>query len=221
MSRYVFTCSNWPRHGLRALVLLLAGVLAACSPPPESLGAQRLQPVGYRELEFNDAARQRPLAVKLWYPAAADSQQQSVHYNPLVSGYAAPDAPYQPADRPRPLLLVSHGDRGDNSNQAWLAETLAGQGYLVAAVDHWQNTSMNHVEEETVRVWHRPADVSFVLTALLRDPDWGRASMSAASAPSAIPPAAIPCWRWRARSTGGSNSMPTAGSRRSHPIARW
>jgi predicted dienelactone hydrolase len=157
----------------KALVLMLAGLLAACSPSSEPPGLQRAYPVGYRELQFNDIARQRPLAVKLWYPAVETAQQRDVAYNLLVTGYVAPAAEYRAADRARALLLISHGDRGDNTNQAWLAEALAGQGYLVATVDHWLNTSQNHVEEETVSVWHRPADLSFVLTELLRNPDWG------------------------------------------------
>ena len=60
------------------------------------------------------------------------------------------------------------------ANLAWLAERLAENGYLVAGIDHWLNTTLNNEPEETLRLWNRPADLSFVLTQFLTDPSWGQ-----------------------------------------------
>jgi predicted dienelactone hydrolase len=51
-----------------------------------------------------------------------------------------------------------------------LAQALAGNGFIVAAVDHWGNTYDNKIPPEFVRPWQRPLDISFILTALLADP---------------------------------------------------
>ena len=74
----------------------------------------------------------------------------------------------------RPLILLSHGDRGTSTNLAWLAERLVENSYLVAGIDHWLNTTLNNDPEETLWLWNRPADLSFVLTRLLTDPSWGQ-----------------------------------------------
>jgi len=119
-----------------------------------------------------DQVRQRPLVVRIWYPAAASATETRVVYARIYAGHAALDADYSEGNLRRPLIVLSHGDRGGNTDQSWLAERLARGGYIVAAVAHWLNTTDNSVPEETVRAWHRPVDVSFVLTALLNDPVW-------------------------------------------------
>lgn len=157
---------------LRVFALAALTLLVACSQSSDATLTQRLNPVGYAERDFLDTVRERPLSVRIWYPAAVSAQQGVLSYGFMSRGYAAKGAEYLGGDA-RPLLLLSHGDRGDSANQAWLAEALAGSGFIVAAVDHWHNSSTDAVAEETVRVWHRPADISFVLTELLRDPAWG------------------------------------------------
>jgi predicted dienelactone hydrolase len=121
-------------------------------------------------VEFVDRARSRPLATRIWYPAAPGAAEVDQAYERAFVGRAAPDAPF--AGGARPLVLLSHGDRGSNVNQAWLAETLAANGYVVAAVAHWMNTREQNTPEDTIRAWERPQDLSFVLSALLADPTW-------------------------------------------------
>lgn len=79
-----------------------------------------------------------------------------------------------PPSKSIPLILLSHGDKGQSENLAWLAERLAENGYLVAGINHWRNTTLNNEPEETVWLWHRPQDLSFVLTELIADPSWGQ-----------------------------------------------
>jgi predicted dienelactone hydrolase len=130
-------------------------------------------PVGYQEIQFADQKRGRPLDVMIWYPVAPGTTEQAVSYKRFVRGYASAGAEFPPGVRPLPLIMLSHGTMGSNVDQSWLAEALAARGYIVAAVAHWQNTHDNHLPEETVRVWHRPADISFVLSQLLTDKTWG------------------------------------------------
>jgi predicted dienelactone hydrolase len=70
-------------------------------------------------------------------------------------------------------VLLSHGSGGDPSNLAWLAETLATHGYVVAAVDHAGDRLGDSSVEGRFAVWRRPAEVTRVLSSLLADPALG------------------------------------------------
>lgn len=157
------------RSDLIFTAFAVATSLAACSPSPPPA---RPEKVGTTALEFHDAARDRPVSAQLWYPAAPDAVETRQAYDRAFRGRAATDAP--PRDgAPRPLVVLSHGDRGGKLNLAWLAETLAGHGYVALSIEHWLNTRLNHRPEATMRAWDRPVDASFALTALLQDPAWG------------------------------------------------
>ncbi|HUS25678.1 MAG TPA: hypothetical protein VM369_12100 [Candidatus Binatia bacterium] len=146
--------------------------IALCSPA----AAQEpvlAAPVGYTAFALIDAARQRPLPTTIWYPAADGTANAPMSYHRVFRGTAAENAPWRDAAARRPLVLLSHGDKGSNADQCWLAEALARHGYVVAAVSHWKNTWEGYDRVETVRVWERPLDVSALLDALLADPVWG------------------------------------------------
>jgi predicted dienelactone hydrolase len=147
-----------------ALALLLAslGLPAAAADRPGK--------VGVTEILFTDAARNRPLATQLWYPAAADAREADLHYERAFRGRAAVDA--RPGGTRHPLVLLSHGLGGGKSNQSWLAEALAARGYVVAAIDHWNDTRAHGTPEGGLSVWERPQDLSHVLSALLAHPSW-------------------------------------------------
>lgn len=178
----------------RAL-LGLALLLSACSDPLPA----RPGKVGMTLTEYTDTARQRPLQVRIWYPATPDSAETQEGYDHAFRGSTATDAAYLDGGR-RPLVLLSHGDRGNSYNQSWLGEALAGHGYVVAAVEHWNNTRTNNLPEATMRVWDRPQDASFVLSRLLEDPAWG----------SRIDPARVGA---AGHSSGGYTALALAGAR--------
>jgi len=69
-----------------------------------------------------------------------------------------------------PLIVMSHGNGGDRMNGAWLAEILASNGFIVAAMDHHGNTWNNKIAECFVKIWERPIDVSFIIDEILKDP---------------------------------------------------
>ena len=145
--------------------------LSGCAGSDTPFDSLRHNKVGFRQLELLDTKRDRPLNVNLWYPADTGATEAAAPYRFFVAGRVAEDAPFPAGDTRYPLILVSHGDKGNNYNQAWLAEVLAANGYIVAAVDHWLNTSQNNEPEQTMRLWQRPEDMSFVLDRLLADPE--------------------------------------------------
>ena len=161
-------------HARTALLSLVCSTVLGCSFISEVVDGEAPRGVGYTELEFVDRERSRPLETTLWYPAEDNSDPVTVVYPSFFLGYAKRDADVLPGSGRRPLILLSHGDRGTSTNLAWLAERLAAHGYLVAGVDHWLNTTRNNEPEETLRMWNRPADISFVLDQLLADPIWGK-----------------------------------------------
>lgn len=155
-----------------ARVFLVLVALFPSGPSASSRAGLDGETVGITKAQFVDRARNRPLSVELWYPATAAATAKAIVYDRIYRGKAAPDAGYEDTGSPRPLVLLSHGDRGGNTDQSWLAEYLAQRGFIVAAINHWQNTADHYDPAETIRVWNRPADVSFVLTQLLSDAAW-------------------------------------------------
>jgi predicted dienelactone hydrolase len=128
---------------------------------------------GLAELRFEDGSRNRPVEIKVWYPVEGSREDVSVSYDLAFIGHARTNAPYLAGAGPRPLVMLSHGDRGSNVDQSWLAEALASQGYIVAAVSHWMNTWRKNTPEATLKVWDRPLDISFAIDQLSVHPVWG------------------------------------------------
>ncbi len=127
------------------------------------------QKTGITTLHFHDHNRSRPLVTELWYPVDAETPSRKVP-GFWVRCDEARDAPLSQNQKKYPLILMSHGNGGDRFNNAWLAEILAANGYIVAAMDHYGNTWNNKIPECYARPWERPQDVSFVLDELLKHP---------------------------------------------------
>jgi predicted dienelactone hydrolase len=77
-------------------------------------------------------------------------------------------------DEPAPLIIISHGTSGHNSDHIWLADALVQNGFAVAALNHPHDTRMDRSVEGLIRVWDRPVDISFLLSHLLEDPQWSK-----------------------------------------------
>ncbi|MEN0088367.1 MAG: alpha/beta fold hydrolase, partial [Pseudomonadota bacterium] len=69
-----------------------------------------------------------------------------------------PDA--EPAAGEFPIVVLSHGMFGNARNQAWLAQELVAEGYVVAAIDHPGTTTFNRDADERRMMWKRPQDLS-------------------------------------------------------------
>jgi len=78
------------------------------------------------------------------------------------------------AEAPAPLVLISHGTSGQYDNHLWLAEALVANGYAVAGLNHPHDTTMDRSDAGLIRVWDRPADISFLISTLLNDPRWNK-----------------------------------------------
>lgn len=105
-------------------------------------------------------AEARRLVLQVWYPADADAPARpgawiaagprfgrhaaswlgfpafTLDHVGLVRSHATPDAPPTPQPGALPVVLYAHGWGGFRTIQSDLAESLASNGYVVAAVDH-------------------------------------------------------------------------------------
>lgn len=78
------------------------------------------------------------------------------------------------ATRQHSVVVLSHGSGGAASNLAWLAEGLAADGFIVAAVDHHGNSADEMpLPEGAAFWWERPRDLTVVVDHLQRSEDVG------------------------------------------------
>lgn len=111
-----------------------------------------------------------PIPVALFYPTQAP--ERTIAMGPFTVRAAmagTPDA------QVKALIVLSHGHGGSELAHASLAEALARDGYLVAALrhpgDNWQDHSL--LGKSPARYFTaRPQQASRVIDALLQDPTW-------------------------------------------------
>ncbi len=128
--------------------------------------------IGIATIRFFDESRSRPLITEVWYPVEEASPADQVE-GLWVRCPEARDAPLKASTKKYPLIVMSHGNGGDRMHNAWIAETLAANGYIVASMDHHGNTWNNKIAESFVKIWERPKDVSFVIDQLLEQEKFG------------------------------------------------
>ncbi|MDP9536196.1 alpha/beta fold hydrolase [Pseudomonas protegens] len=124
--------------------------------------------IGFREVTLADASQQRPLHVALWYPTTTTAPLLPSAANPIFQGVATiKDA--APSGSAHPLVVLSHGYRGNWRNLSWLVSSLVDQGYIVAAPDHPGTTTFDQRPAEAAKLWERPRDLSRVIDKLTLD----------------------------------------------------
>jgi dienelactone hydrolase len=150
-------------------------------------------PVGVHTWDAADGGRNRPLPIEIWYPAPDAHRGQDVsdagcdHYE-MMSGFPALSQEAVRGAAPRtggryPLVLFSHGFGGHRRQSTFLCTHLASHGYVVAAVDHTGNTSIDMMQMVmqaqsggpppdpaamiSAFIGARPLDVLFMLDQLL------------------------------------------------------
>ncbi len=127
---------------------------------------------GLIELTVSGDASGRDSDGFIWYPA-----DQSVKTVPSLGNAVwepistAPDA--APLPGRKPLVIISHGMFGNARNQAWLAEGLVAQGFIVVAIDHPGTSTFNRDPDQRRQLWERPRDISRALDAVLKHPRIG------------------------------------------------
>jgi predicted dienelactone hydrolase len=159
-----------PVKTVKALGTAAPGAGQPASPVPHTAR----DPVGIASRTFEDPERARRLVTIVWYPAVPGTVEDDIDWDGIFPGRAAWNARLARTRRRLPLVMLSHGSGGDASNLAWVAETLATQGYIVAAVDHPGDRFGDVSIDGRYAAWRRPRDVSLVLTRLLADPTFGR-----------------------------------------------
>jgi predicted dienelactone hydrolase len=126
---------------------------------------------GWRQISIAGPRPDVPATtVALYYPT--QTLAGAVPMGPFTP-HVAPGAAPEPSVKG--LIVLSHGTGGSELGYSRLAEGLAQEGYLVAALrhprDNWQDQSLLKDSPETYFT-ERPRQVSWVIDALLRDPQW-------------------------------------------------
>jgi predicted dienelactone hydrolase len=129
------------------------------------------QSIGQRTFNFKDEARKRPVITEVWYPTTDASTPKVIKNYPFIHIPTIRNAPVP--NRKFPLILISHGTGGGRITLEWLADKLVQNGFIVAAIDHFGNTYDNKIAEDFLEPWQRPQDISYALTALLKDTLFG------------------------------------------------
>lgn len=126
-------------------------------------------PVGFQSSTLPDPHNGRALEMVVWYPSTTTLATQLIADDPVFTGApAVRNAP--PAAGRHPLVVLSHGYRGNWANQIWLASALAQKGYIVAAVNHPGTTTHDRSPQAAAQLWQRPLDVSRVIDSVTAQP---------------------------------------------------
>ena len=113
----------------------------------------------------------RPLNTAIWYPTQDESNTSLIGDNPAFIGTRViKNAKIQSGKFP--VVLISHGYRGNWRNQNWLATELAHLGYIVASVNHPGTTSFDQSPKQAAKWWERPRDITRILDYLLSEVLW-------------------------------------------------
>jgi predicted dienelactone hydrolase len=122
------------RRGLTPLLAALAilTLAAGCTSAPrsgQSTSCQTPYPIGYQVAPFHDG---RSMAI--WYPSG--DAQATFNYARDTSTTLAPNGRPLSGCGVFPLVIFSHGLTGCGTQSLFFTETLAREGYVVAAPDH-------------------------------------------------------------------------------------
>lgn len=129
--------------------------------------------VGFTQATLTDDPN-RPLNTAIWYPTQDVSDTTLIGDNPAFIGtQVIKDGKIQSGTFP--VVLLSHGYRGNWRNQNWLATELASRGYIVAATDHPGTTSFDQSPEQAAKWWERPRDITRTIDYLLSEVQWKQA----------------------------------------------
>lgn len=136
----------------------------------DTLSSFNSEAIGVRTFHYQDSGRNRPVIVEFWYPTdeigvSLDISEDSVWIHPKE----VRDVNISSRFSSYPLILMSHGYRGDRREGTWLVDALVRQGYLVASVEHHGNTWHQFNPLSGFCFWDRAKDISFALTRLLED----------------------------------------------------
>ena len=117
----------------------------------------------------------RPLQTVIWYPVSEAASETTITIGPpdqpfFEVGKVATDAALYTNESSLPCVVLSHGTGSSALQLAWLGIALAAQGYVVAAVNHHGNNSLEpYTAQGFMLWWERAQDLSALLDQLLAD----------------------------------------------------
>ena len=127
-------------------------------------------PVGFQSSTLPDSHNDRALEMVVWYPSATTAATQLIADNAVFVGASAVrNTP--PSAGEHPLVVLSHGYRGNWSNQIWLASSLAHKGYIVAAINHPGTTTHDLSPQAAAQLWQRPVDLRRAIDRVTTQPE--------------------------------------------------
>jgi predicted dienelactone hydrolase len=158
------------RFAIRGAGLLSSFVLTPAAPRAESAAYA----VGLKQVEYVEPKEHRPMWMAVFYPAAKPDRGAVTLRIPFVINVNVyVDAAIADDGVRHPLIMLSHARGSDAWQYAWVAEQLAADGYIVAALNHYRgNTYEWEIAYLASKIWQRPIDVSLDITYLLEDPFW-------------------------------------------------
>lgn len=123
--------------------------------------------VGFDQVQlYTDS--DRPLKASVWYPSQTTFPTERIAENAAFLGTDVVRIG-TPMTGQFPLVVISHGYRGNWRNQNWLATKLAQDGYVVASLDHPGTTSFDNSTQASTQWWQRAGDLSRLLDWLLNE----------------------------------------------------
>ena len=126
--------------------------------------------VGFAPLQLEDPVAGGPMAGTVWYPSDSTTKQ------PASLGLHRVDAGsgLQELSGRRPLVVISHGQGGDQFGHHTLATHLAAHGFLVATLTHPRDNPRDGSGVGTSDVlFGRPLQVQALISHLLASARWG------------------------------------------------
>jgi predicted dienelactone hydrolase len=139
-------------------------------PDAPSLATRGPHPIGVTTHEI-DIYAGRTLTTEIWYPAHVDTSPGTVYHTVLRDGvtptmlHGSASRNARPARGTAPLIVISHGYPGNRFLLSHLAESLAAQGYVVAAADHLGSTYEDQQAFDVTLV-NRPLDQRGVIDGM-------------------------------------------------------
>lgn len=157
-----------------AFALLLAAAPSACTRASAAGAPPGPYSVGVTTRLFDASPATQPLITEIWYPTQHALAAVDALYCDSYMGHALRDAPVVQSAAPFALVVLSHGKYGTRYDLSWLAEALASQGYIVAAVNHPGSDIGSYVDSEAWKLWVRAKTLSQVIDHVLGDPELGQ-----------------------------------------------
>lgn len=125
---------------------------------------------GYVDLKIKDRASGRTLKGYIMYPTMDNGGRREVLGNKVWKKIEVQKWAKAVVGQ-HPLVVISHGMFGHVGNQAWLADRLAQEGYVVAAINHPGTSHFSMDPNQRRELWERPRDITRVIDHMLNDPE--------------------------------------------------